>query len=154
MTLRNRKFVRKYIPVIPREPLLMAPGPVNAPARTKHQAALPPMKDNLTPRPGTPCNPTPDAAPSPPLLPQPSGTPRHAMAPPPTTTAMDMAAPESPPAQSQPPSSRPPRALRALAPFNKPGPKEAPPPGQPLSPAADLPCGPTLRPRTSREPPQ
>lgn len=28
VTLRNRKFLRKYIPVIPRDPLLMAPGPI------------------------------------------------------------------------------------------------------------------------------
>ena len=38
VTLRNRKFLRKYIPVIPREPLTMLPGPTTP--VVKHQEPL------------------------------------------------------------------------------------------------------------------
>lgn len=137
VTLRNRKFLRKYLPVIQRSPLLMAPDPTPIPARPyvapKHldqtpqrppgkqlpRNASPPPRDS--PHVTTPC---PTHQYHPPaqdgIDPTPSTSPPTSLAAPPTAS------------QSEPrgTSSRSPipRALRGIQPYNATGLKELPVP--------------------------
>ena len=114
ITLRNRKFLRQYTPVVPRAPLMMAPGSVNT---TLH-----------------------NTRPQAPTLPPAQTTPSATTIPPGDTTPVkqDPQLHEpitEPPPPSSPPSSptlakviKEPRALRALRDFNAPGLKEGPTP--------------------------
>ncbi|KAK7489609.1 hypothetical protein BaRGS_00019243 [Batillaria attramentaria] len=99
VTLRNRKFLRKYTPVVPRTPLLMAPGHTHPSPSVTH-AELPP----------TPPQPIPPVAPTitPPTPARPTPGPPADTPPPPTPVVRDAI----------------PRALRALMPHN--GLKEQP----------------------------
>ncbi|KAL8569022.1 hypothetical protein ACOMHN_048270 [Nucella lapillus] len=110
VTLRNRKFLRKYVPVIPRAPLLMAPGPINAPTPIDVK--------------GTHQEPPPAAAPDAPLMDTPPSTP----SPPPSVTPLPPVTQPSLPQDTtpiaHPRAAKGPRALRALQPCNKPGLKE------------------------------
>ncbi|XP_014667992.1 PREDICTED: myosin-1-like [Priapulus caudatus] len=129
VTLRNRKFLRQYIPVIPRAPLLMAPGPptppVPAPLPTPGRGPTAPARVAGQLLPATPATPTAESRPTgtslPPIRTDLASTPRSpAMASP--STALP-----SPPSLAA--NGRVPRALRALMPHNAPGLKE------PLAPA-------------------
>ena len=59
VTLRNRKFLRKYTPVIPRAPIMMAPGTIPTPSFTCNEPAVPTLHFKPT---------TPSAHPPKPLL--------------------------------------------------------------------------------------
>ena len=114
ITLRNRKFLRQYTPVVPRTPLMMAPGPVHT---TLHNT-----------RPQAPTLPPANTAPSAPTIPPGDTTP--------LTQDPQLHEPiTEPPPPSSPPASptlakviKEPRALRALRDFNAPGLKEGPTP--------------------------
>ena len=153
ITLRNRKFLRKYVPVIPRAPLAMAPGPgsvplapVGHPTAGRYAAATPSPQ-----APGPTCGPS-------------NGNPPPLTAIPPPSTPPD---PKVPIEQSRPsPANVPPtgyeestsktgtakripRALRALMPHNAPGLKEQTPLVSPI------PLTPSVSPRpaTRHSPP-
>ena len=151
VTLRNRKFLRKYLPVIPRAPLLMAPGPITTPSvarptppgpalrLTVHTPALAPQASNTSPpttiSSGCPPSPSPDslAPPPEPVILQPPPSPPTLLSP-----------------NGQPSGNQAPRALRHLMPHNAPGLKEQPVPTasqQPLQPS------PSPRPVRNRRPP-
>jgi hypothetical protein len=142
VTLRNRKFLRKYAPVIPRDPLLMLPGPVSTPSdSTQRHDSAPLNKQSLQPlnpdmlhgsRPlDTPTSAEPPALQSPPC-PAPSSTPHPAL---PAGTS-------SPRCPNQSQASKVPREQKNLESFNRPGLTE-----QPLG-EVDLPThGYALRPR-------
>ena len=123
VTLRNRKFLRKYLPVVPRTPIMMAPGytPTPSAARTEPStpnATLfrPPPLLGFPPVPDSPQPPATMSSPPPQLPPAPDPGP-VADAELPTLTA---------------PATGVPRALRTLLPHNTPGLKE-----QAVAPHAD-----------------
>ena len=146
-TLRNRKFLRKYLPVIPRAPILMAPGHIptslnQSPARS----------DLTTPSIPSPKLPQPNAQPPanttyPPLMnlqPTPP-TPTHPLPPlhqpqspnqDPNPGSFNESSPPAPraptPEVKNSKKSTPslPRSLRALMPHNAPGLAEQPVPTQ------------------------
>ena len=113
VTLRNRKFLRKYSPVVPRFPLVALPDP-------------PPRSPHLSHRTDPPT--TPKAEPR--IVPQQPVDPPTANLPLPVSedTSRDTSKPtetkES--AATPPPKQTIPRALRNLLPFNAPGLKESP----------------------------
>lgn len=116
VTLRNRKFLRKYLPVVPRAPLTMCPGPsaFSSPKPTAQTAA--PGSGQLLP-PAVPASSDP-APPAPAVSQEPTSRPESPVPPP------------DPPADSglhQPL----PRSLRSLLPFNAPGRREEPLPPAP-----------------------
>ena len=135
VTLRNRKFLRKYLPVIPRAPLAMSPGPPAVPppplaARSTDGGsgaptplAKPKGPTSLDPAPPLPTTPSPDLTP----------LPLAAMDPPPS------AAPGPPPPMDSGANGRLHRSLRSLLSYNAPGLKE-PPPATPAPPPAPDPC--------------
>ena len=131
VTLRNRKFLRKYLPVIPRTNLMMAPGPISTPpantSKPTHPStprSLQPAQMNQSSPHGSPDPPAPDTP-----LPSHSPSPHPSL----TTTADPGPAampPPTPPVQGK----EIPRALRVLLPHNAPGLKERdtlPAPGTP-----------------------
>ncbi len=124
VTLRNRQFLRKYLPVVPRAPLLMAPGPVTpsavpraanphpqptAPVQASHQI---PQESTATPTPMLPAIPPPTNTRHPPALV--GMEPTLVLPASPTTSTTRQ--PRSPSHQGLVP-----RALRALLPHNAPG---------------------------------
>ena len=128
VTLRNRKFLRKYSPVISRSPLAMVPGPAAVPTLPPHARPV----HMSSPRPPTGM-PKPAS-----LVPQSTGPPaaqNDGVGPPANApvphTPPPLAAPQSP-AAAPPPELHPtasrstPRALKSLMPFNDPGLKEQP----------------------------
>lgn len=154
VTLRNRKFLRKYLPVVPRAPLLMLPEPAT-PATSIPAAPLvrttplsvpetaPHSPQPVFPFIGTkPRSPYEDDTATPRRTPAtPMATSPTPMATPPTPRATSTALPHTPTqgTTQQQPSSRPPLALRALMPFNAPGLKEQSSP-QPDDPVPDTPA--------------
>ena len=124
VTLRNRKFLRKYVPVIPRTPIIMAPGhtptltttpnhpkthevpPLKQPGQSRSPSPLPPDRPKTSPQPPTSL---------PPPLPQPL-----------FASDPDTAPDETSPMTPQTTNTGVPRALRALMPHNNPGLKERP----------------------------
>ena len=124
VTLRNRKFLRKYMPVLPRAPLAMAPGPAAVlipPAKVATPASRSPVMPPST-KPHPPHTDPSDTADDSPGLPAP---PPVIQTPPPLTNFH----PDSP---RRPAAAGPvPRALRALLPHNAPGHKEHPIPSAP-----------------------
>ncbi|GFO35677.1 transcription factor iiib 90 kda subunit [Plakobranchus ocellatus] len=134
-TLRNRKFLRKYVPVIPRTPILMAPGdrPVMCTPPATHTDPTsvniplhepPPLTTTQAPS-NTPCRPPSNLQPttgsaSTPLQ-QPPMTPDHDPSPGPVIEPL----PPTPKAtNSKAPVTSLARALRVLMPHNAPGLKE------------------------------
>ena len=147
VTLRNRKFLRKYLPVVPRPPVAMLPGapatnltPPPAPTRvlvnpapsvrSPPQTADTPLASPKSPRspisePTDPNLPTP----SPPMvLPPPSGTdyPVSSPTPEPCNRSVPILepsgiAPAAPVPSAAASPARIPRALRALLPHNRAG---------------------------------
>ena len=125
VTLRNRRFLRRYTPVVPRAPLLMAPGPTVLPT--------PPGPPLATPSP----QPTPNVettAPARAADKQPPTSPGEPTARPcladtslsltPTASAPTPCPPAMTARRTAPTAGRVPRALRALLPHNAPGLKE------------------------------
>ena len=109
VTLRNRKFLRKYMPVVPRAPLMMAPGPTsNLPAHhvkpSSHNVprSLPTSQPSPPSTPNHPNPPAADTQPTPPTSP--------------TATADPGSGSTTP--STQPAYTNLPRALRALLPHN------------------------------------
>ena len=125
VTLRNRKFLRSYIPVVPKSPVVMAPGPITEPFKVD------------TPKTGAKhyVQPPTDSQPTPPITPIPS-TPSQEKETPTTAAPSEdttyTPTPECPsPENSNTPATAPakdhiPRALRILQPHNAPGLKETP----------------------------
>ena len=121
VTLRNRKFLRKYLPVVPRSPLMMAPGPTPTPPTTHITPTLPsgPRTEpcpqaSSPPPPDDPHSPASDAQ-----LPASSSPP----CPSPTITT-DPGPVATTPSTQLAKGKDLPRALRALQPHNAPGLKE------------------------------
>ena len=116
VTLRNRKFLRKYVPVVPHSPLVTLPDPVPQSPSNYHlsrQTDLPPTAK--AERPAVSQQPVDPSADEPLLLhPAPEDTCRGDSEPVQTDE-------EAPPSI---PKSTIPRALRNLMPFNAPGLKE------------------------------
>ena len=136
MTLRNRKFLRQYHPVINRAPVISLPSPANTVTKTQHPVAgLSPTISNQDPKPHsyqyTKQHETPTAEPQieelPPIDPLP--TEQHS---PSAVNNNQIMKPINQPEQIHIPNTsvktpKPtsmPRALRALQPFNRPGLKE------------------------------
>ena len=143
VTLRNRKFLRKYIPVVLRAPVVMLPGNTSsmnpaAPTGRTPMVASPPLVQAQ--HPVAPAATMPQAPPSAgPVSPSPSrhpGPTTHIAPPasttqltqvPPMMTSHDAAPTDTPETLSNPavvnpaPPKRIPRALRALMPYNQPG---------------------------------
>ena len=94
VTLRNRKFLRKYVPVVPRSPLRMLPGPI-----TSYETILMDTPDTRS-RSGS------DPSPQPPIIQSTPDPPARANRP---STPVSR------------PASPIPRALRNLLPHNAPG---------------------------------
>ena len=127
VTLRNRKFLRKYLPVVPRAPLALAPGPstvlpsqpLGRPANRDTNIATPP-------------------APPPPGMAQPNhnGAPSTQDASPDPTVPLPSADHPPQPNTDSATATRLPRALRALLPHNVPGLMDQPIP----APAASTPA--------------
>ena len=119
VTLRNRKFLRKYVPVMPRAPLLMAPGPT---ARTAEPHANHPPNSNPpdapTSQPHPPPSPTNTATPD---SQEPQPIPTRA----PSRVSTTVTPPTPKPAT---PDVRIPASLRRLLPHNHPGLQEQPTP--------------------------
>lgn len=122
VTLRNRKFLRKFIPVIPKAPLLMAPGPINSqkpnPPCVENQRLPPERRDTLDtvdPPSADPAPPSIDVTP-----------PAHQVTPHQPTPPQQAPATTHPSMESValPHADRVPRALRRLQTFNKPGLKD------------------------------
>nr|KAG5706167.1 hypothetical protein BaRGS_025789 [Batillaria attramentaria] len=159
VTLRNRKFLRKYTPVVPRTPLLTAPGHTHPSPSVTHAELpptppqpIPPVAPTITPptpasssaplvhSPQTPAPDCPSTLPPmtpvppsqlvPPLTPGPTPGPPADTPPPPTPVVRDAI----------------PRALRALMPHNAPGLKE-----QPATVPADAPAAPPGLRRSTRK---
>ena len=131
VTLRNRKFLRKYMPVLPRAPLAMAPGPAAVlipPAKVATPASRSPVLPPST-KPHPPHTDPSDTADDSPGLPAP---PPVIQTPPPLTSF--------PPRLTSAPGSRWPCPLSSsgLLPHNAPGHKEHPIPA-----TAPLPSAPT-----------
>ena len=106
VTLRNRKFLRKYTPVIQREPVLMLPSP--SPEHLEYQPTTKPAQ-TLTAAPTTRAASTPD----PPAIP-----------PAPPVLDLDVAPEAVSPTPGKHSTSQLPRALRRLQSHNAPGLKE------------------------------
>lgn len=106
VTLRNRKFLRKYTPVIQREPVLMLPSP--SPEHLEYQPTTKPAQ-TLTAAPTTRAASTPD----PPAIP-----------PAPPVLDPDVAPEAVSPTPGKRSTSQLPRALRRLQSHNAPGLKE------------------------------
>ena len=148
VTLRNRKFLRKYIPVIPRAPIMTAPGHArglptthNMPTAPDTTSPRPPFQPSPPPPTETQDPPTPNPQP-----PVPASTPRP-LATLPSASGPVQAAAE--PTTRTPSAKDIPRALRALLPHNAPGLKE-----QDIHPRADDPPGcPRRSPRQTNQPP-
>ena len=136
MTLRNRKFLRQYHPVINRAPVISLPSPANTVTKTQHPVAgLSPTISNQDPKPHsyqyTKQHETPTDEPQieelPPIDPLP--TEQHS---PSAVNNNQIMKPINKPEQIHIPNTsvktpKPtsmPRALRALQPFNRPGLKE------------------------------
>ena len=121
VTLRNRKFLRKYTPVVSRAPVAMLPNASTLPSKL-----LP-----ITPPPDMPSPPPPTSAPPAVSTPQPAqpATPQVPDLPRPSSPDPPVAD-QSPPLLASPPDSSPPsrvpRALKGLLSHNKPGLKELP----------------------------
>ena len=150
VTLRNRRFLRKYLPVVPRAPLLMAPGPTPAlpePHAAGRDTKPTPLMQASSQFPqvtsATPLAPLP-AVSQPPRADCPPAPDDFDMAPaPPASPAV---ATTRPPPRSSLPSSAP-RALRGLLSHNAPGLQERP--AQALDPPL-LDCSPAAPRRSSR----
>jgi hypothetical protein len=132
VTLRNRKFLRKYTPVIPRDPLLMLPGPVSVPSSTQpHDTATPaPHKQNQQPsHPDVPHVPTALDTPPPADLPALADPPTPQTPPcaPVPSSVPQRTPPAGPSTPRRPTASKVPRALQRLQTFNRPGLTEQPP---------------------------
>ena len=133
VTLRNRKFLRKYIPVVPRTPLMMAPGTI-ATQPAAHVAPTPPTVPHSEPSPQT-------TPPPPPEHPKPLTPDTQTLTPssPPRPTSIITADPSPEAVSSSPQPARNkdlPRTLRVLQPHNSPGLKE-----HATTPASDTPPG-------------
>jgi len=127
VTLRNRKFLRKYLPIVPRSPITTLPptvvtAPTCRPPLVSPQMRKPPPTPEVGPT--TPVSTTPRN-----LSPSPADESVHHQQPdydspnddPPT---FDASPPVCPPVTNRVPN-RMPRALQELQPFNKTGLKEA-----------------------------
>ena len=125
ITLRNRKFLRLYHPVITRAPLATLPTPTTTVARSQHSAPVTPKMASST----AGQNPTPETEQpyTPPLQEPPSNSPTDEIIVPPEQLDIPMA-PAGDPEETPPiKTARLPRALRALQPHNKLGLKEMDP---------------------------
>lgn len=125
VTLRNRKFLRKYLPVITRAPLLTVPGPIT-PSRVQKNVDTTPV---ALPHVGQPTTPGLQASPDLPVdSPDTAVQPAPLQSPQATTRPAPQPVPELPelrsPVDAAVQPRRMPRALRALQTFNKPGLKE------------------------------
>jgi hypothetical protein len=161
VTLRNRKFLRKYIPVIPRAPLLMAPGPTTPPAvprpATQYPKHTPPAQARKQ------IHVPPDTSATPPTMPPAVNHPTNTRHPPSQDDVEPTITPPNSPAASPVATLRPagsparqgpiPRLLRDLQPHNAPGLKErmAPAVAPPLNPSATAPRRSTRQPRRPDE---
>ena len=137
VTLRNRKFLRKYTPFIPRNPVAMAPGPTAAPTSVPLPRPPTVRPSNMAPASGSqppvveskPPSDAPDAPPPP--------TPEEAgdipESDPPNHTDMPLQVPDTPPSPGAVPTTPAPthRSVKFLMPHNKPGLKEQPLPTSP-----------------------
>ncbi|KAK4303284.1 hypothetical protein Pmani_024669 [Petrolisthes manimaculis] len=128
VTLRNRKFLRKYLPVIPRAPLAMAPGPT---AIALPQVSLPP---SITPQQDSSSSPSSQVGPpkTPPSVYQvlPPDTTNPLPDKPSPQASLSPSVPQSdqspqPPAAHEPTKTIP-RAQRNLMPHTVPGLKVGP----------------------------
>lgn len=140
VTLRNRKFLRKYTPVIPRAPIMMAPGhtPTLPTARAEPKTSHVPVSKP----PPQPDSSLPTGPPHPTVTnPQPPAPVSSAPPQPPLTSDPGPVAETTPPSTSKATVVGVPRALRALMPHNAPGLTE-----QAVAPHPDSPPG---RPRRS-----
>ena len=120
VTLRNRKFLRKYTPVIPRAPIMMVPGPATG-LPVVHKVPVTPDTTPPWPSPqsGLPLPPSPQDPPVPnPQPPRPVSTPH------PQPTPMPDPGPVAEMTPPTPSTKDIPRALRVLMPHNAPGLKE------------------------------
>ena len=138
MTLRNRKFLRQYHPVINRAPVISLPSPANTVTKTDYPVADPlPTASNQYEKPHASYSPntkhheTPTAEPQTEELPPIDPLPAEPHAPSavndnqimkPINLPENMQIPRT--SVENPKPSSMPRALRALQPFNKPGLKE------------------------------
>lgn len=117
VTLRNRKFLRQYEPVVPRHPVAMSPGQLSTPTT---YPARPTLNDRKGPE--SPSSPQMDDSPIPPATPAESpGQSMDDIIPP----APEEAAPSPKNAAPTARSESLPRALRGLLPFNAPGLRES-----------------------------
>jgi hypothetical protein len=168
VTLRNRRFLRKYLPVVERAPVLMAPNPTptgpnvmpprqertlpKTPADTPPSTPTKPRSsDDGPPTKGNRLRPSPSLTPSSPTVP-----PRIALSPAmPSPTMLSSPVPSLAPPQTPKGSSLRgtfPRALRELQSYNNPGLKESPiPDGGPL-PLHLTPTGPRRSSRQTKTP--
>lgn len=144
VTLRNRKFLRKFLPVIPREPITMLPGPTVPTAAPQPQVQLPPSSKpalqpvQQTPRtpqcdqvfkPRTPHRPSADDRvvapkslfPSPPTPVVPPGDVTQ-----PTEPVLPVTPPQAAPQVQDAPPRRVPLLLKQLQSYNAPGLAENP----------------------------
>ena len=124
VTLRNRKFLRKFLPIVQRAPLVMVTTPQstgsNANPRALPTTTLAPAPPRTDIQPTVAVSPPPSC---PPVTPT-DATPETPPSDPAPMVLMDPA-PDAP-CESSPP--RMPRALRCLLPHNSPGLKELPSP--------------------------
>ena len=134
VTLRNRKFLRNYIPVVPKNPVVMAPGPFIDPSQTIVPTRPNPpaqVPSQIPPKPGP--TPTPRTPPRDLITPSPrvSAPPAEALSTPEAAPADGRMTEDPVPPIDHTPAITPsggqiPRALRILQPHNAPGLKETP----------------------------
>lgn len=142
VTLRNRKFLRKYVPAVPRAPLAVLPD-IPMPAPTVASDSTPPapvpiQRASLTvPKvhagvpsstPATQSSPVSPPERSPALL-DPMAHPQVQTLPSSTQPA-ELLPPDAQPSPARPKTQRLPKALRDLQDYNKPGLKELDPPSR------------------------
>ena len=135
VTLRNRKFLRKYTPVVTREPMMMVPTRTPHPPSTMYRGnhttnPTPPHRDNIEIQNPSNYEKTTPAGPEDLPVPPHPETPRRQQIPAPDQASVPPAAPTPQHANDSNTSTTTrrniPRALRALEPYNAPGLKEPP----------------------------
>ena len=137
VTLRNRKFLRKYIPVIPRAAITQLPGAVHPPLLPQLQPPSPPVAGVAKPQLHPPSSPVagadkPSATKLTPAAPNLDDKPRDILVegvlpiPHDADHLIPQVTPSPPRPQAiTPPPKREPLLLRQLRPHNEPGKKEA-----------------------------
>ena len=130
VTLRNRRFLRKYIPAVERRPVISLPSLPGLPANDPSPAAPPPGSTLSSPAPTrTPTTPDkPEPPGTPPTLGPDTAPPSAPLSPTPLSPVTTPPAPAQPTAQVTPrsPPKKLSRMLARLQPHNSPGNKEAP----------------------------